>query len=431
VAEPPTPWGRMSETKPAVHPMTRSETVVFNLCRRSALSLWSYANPRKRDRVKELCDVLIVFNNRIVIFQVKEHALSETADPAVAAQRWLRAAVDEAIAQLHGARRELARMDRVIRADSTDGIDLPPVNERRIHLVAVATGAKRSIPLFGGNRNGDGYVHVIEEEALNAILGELDTAGDFFHYLEAKEAFPGTIVCEGEENLLAAYLTAGRQLPTNCDHLVVGDDMWPGIRSRPEFIARKEEDRVSYWWDEMIERFIKDYEVCADLGPSPSDHEMVVRVLAGENRFARRILSADCLEWLHRKQAGARNMISPCSEVAYVFGVYPRDWTREYRTSDLSARCYVARSLWKRETVVGIGTELYDPSGFSMEAVYMHLPEWTAEDERIAEEAKARFGFFKNATVLRGSASEFPTTVPAPQTRAQRNREKRERRKRR
>lgn len=34
-------------------------------------------------------------------------------------------------------------------------------------------------------------------------MGELDTAEDFLHYLEAKEAFPGSIVCEFNQLPLA------------------------------------------------------------------------------------------------------------------------------------------------------------------------------------------------------------------------------------
>jgi hypothetical protein len=274
-------WCGMTERKHPEQPMTRSEKVVYDLCRRSALSLWSYANPRKRDRVKELCDALIVFGERIVIFQVKEHSLKDNVEPEVAAQRWLRGAVHEAVAQLHGAHRELASMSRVIRVDGTDGIDLPPIEKRRIHLVAVAAGGQRSIPFVaGGDRNGDGYVHVIEEEALHDILGELDTTADFLHYLEAKEAFSGRIICHGEENLLGWYLHGGRRLPTECELLVVDNDIWAGLRARPEFLARKEADRVSYWWDEMIERFIGDYEVRPTPFRSLIDDSAPVKIIA-------------------------------------------------------------------------------------------------------------------------------------------------------
>src|SRR5688572_10836216 len=122
--------------------MTPSEQLVLDLCTRSALSLWSYANPRRCDG-RELCDVLVVFDDRIIVFSVKEITLNETKDPEVAAQRWLRAAVDASIRQLVGAQRELASMTIVVRHDGHPGIELPPPDRRRVHLVAVAVGGKR------------------------------------------------------------------------------------------------------------------------------------------------------------------------------------------------------------------------------------------------------------------------------------------------
>ena len=119
--------------------MTPSEQLVFELCKQSFLSMWSYANPRRPDG-RELCDALVVFGNRIVIFSVKEIALKQHHDPAIAGQRWVRKAVDESRAQLLGARREIAAMNHVVRSDGTAGVALPPADQRRVHLVAVAAG---------------------------------------------------------------------------------------------------------------------------------------------------------------------------------------------------------------------------------------------------------------------------------------------------
>ena len=404
--------------------MTPSEQLVFDLCTRSFLSLWSYANPR-RPNGKELCDVLVVFGDRIIIFSVKEIALKKNADPEVAAKRWIRAAVDESIDQLVGAKRQLEKMTCVLRSDGTDGIALPTIENRRVYLVAVAAGGERTVPFAGGQKPGADYVHVVDEFALREILRELDTAPDFLHYLDTKEGFHTPIVCEGEENLFALYLHRGRQLPTEFHILVVEDGLWKQVQNKPEFLARKDEDRVSYWWDDMIERFISDYHIRRDSGPSQSDHELAVRTMAAENRFARRMMSSTFLEWLRRKQHGARNIVSPSSNIAYIFATYPRDFSREFRTADLMARCMVARSpsITGRETVVGLGTEVYDPSGFSFDAVYLHQPTWTPEDEQLAMEARERFGIMQQPTARRLRADEFPDVQ-----RRERNRRKRERR---
>jgi hypothetical protein len=412
--------------------MTPSEQLVFDLCRRSALSLWAYANPRRNDG-RELCDVLLVFGEDVVIFSVKEIALNEAADPEVAAERWTRKAIDESVPQLIGAHRELTRMRQVVRHDGAAGIELPAVEKRRVYLVAVAAGGKRRVPFAGGGRDGGRYVHVMEAEALREILGELDTTPDFLEYLKAKEDFQGSIVCEGEENLFAVYLHAGRKMPTGLHMVIAQDDLWSELRSKPEFQRRKEEDKVSYWWDEMLERFIGDYDVSAEAGTSPTQHETAVRVLAAENRFARRILSGACVNWLQGREAGTRNLKSPTSGVGYVFGTFPRNWDRKYRQTELEARCFVARSpsVLNCETVIGIATEVYDAAGYSMDSVYLHMPRWTEQDEEVAQETRRRFGILQEPRFSSGSFHEFPAAVPSRTPRADKNRRKRERRARR
>lgn len=406
--------------------MTPSEKLVFDLCTRSCLSLWSYASPQRPDG-RELCDTLVVFQNHIVIFSVKGVALKSTPDPAVGASRWTRRAVDESVGQLAGAQRELRTMTQVIRQDKALGIALPSVEARKVHLVAVAAGAERTVPFAGGQLE-PGSVHVMDEFALRIILGELDTAPDFMHYLEAKESFRGSIVCEGEENLLAFYLHRGRALPTEIELLVADDTLWPGVSAKPEFVARKDQDRASYWWDRVLETLIGDLVTTAGEVPLPTEHELVVRTMAAENRFARRVLSAACLDWLMKRQAGARNLVSP-SGVAYVFATYPRDYGREHRQADLGMRCFVARGTpaLAREITIGIATELYDPSGYSLDVVYLWKPEWEEEDTRVANDARRQFGVLKDPILRAASTDEFPSP---PQTTPHQSRRDRRRQKR-
>lgn len=406
--------------------MTPSEKLVSDLCTRSFLSLWSYASPQRPDG-RELCDALVVFGESVVIFSVKDIALSDHSDPGVVHKRWTKKAIDDSIKQLGGAKRILATMGGVVRQDGSPGVSLPPLESRRVHLVAVAAGANRTLPIAGGDRDV-GYVHVLDEIALRTVLGELDTTPDFLHYLRAKESFRGTIVCEGEENLLGVYIHAGRTLPDQ-HMLLIDGDIWAEIATKPEFIARKTENEVSYWWDRTIETLIADYQLEPESGPSPTEHELLVRTMAAENRLARRVLSGACLDWLHRQKAGARN-VAPISGTAYVFATYPRDYSREYRVADLRARCLVARSpsVIGTETVVGIGTEVYDPSGYSLDAIYLHMPNWRPEDEQIARELRERFGIMEAPQRLAASVEEFPLPRRARPTRAEKNRRKRERR---
>jgi hypothetical protein len=51
--------------------MNKAELLVYRLCRKSFLSLWSYMNPRRKPSGKELCDVIVVCEPDVLIVSVK------------------------------------------------------------------------------------------------------------------------------------------------------------------------------------------------------------------------------------------------------------------------------------------------------------------------------------------------------------------------
>ncbi|MGE0869299.1 MAG: YecA family protein [Kofleriaceae bacterium] len=400
-------------------PLTPSEQLVYDLCKKSFLSLWSYANPRKSNdkHGKELCDALAVFGRHVIVFSVKDVTLKPHADPKVAADRWIRRAIDESVDQLHGARRTLSRMRAVTKDDGTLGIDLPPPEERIVHLVAVAAGGNREIPFAGGQKgDDDAYVHVLDEFALREILKELDTAPDFVHYLQTKESFPGVVICEGEENLFAMYLHRGRVFP-DVDMVNAEDGLWRQVQDKPEFKARKIEDEISYWWDQRIEGVIEDFLIAPEASRSLNENERVVRAMASETRFQRRMLSNAFIGWLEKRRTGARVTYSPATDTAYVF-LTCRNENRDTRVAELAARCFHVRSprgpLWRQGTkvtkVVGLATEVHSVGArWSMDVMYMHKPEWSDEDERAADKGREIFAIPLMNDITPFSADEFPT----------------------
>jgi hypothetical protein len=81
-----------------------SERLLAELCERSFLKLWSYPNPYKDDG-KELCDLLVVFEDEVLIFfdRKAEFPTASDKDAQVLWERWRRNAVDKQIATAHGA----------------------------------------------------------------------------------------------------------------------------------------------------------------------------------------------------------------------------------------------------------------------------------------------------------------------------------------
>jgi hypothetical protein len=395
--------------------MNAAEELVFQLCRRSFLRLWSYANPRGK-KGKELCDALVVFEPDVVIFSVKEIALRHSGNPAVDRERWLRAAVEESHPQIWGAERWIASAERVVRADRGEGLPFPAPTIRRIHRVAVALGSGGAIPVESRDY-GHGFVHVLDEVSLSLIMRELDTAKDFVEYLRAKEELYAqgfeVRVPGGEEDLLAVYLHRGRSFRDLHGPTEIQKGAWDELNRKPEFGRRKLADRASYAWDGVIDFLAGELEGEGLEFGSLGEMESLLRVMAGEDRFARRMLGRTFREFLDAAAAEdvqSRMTVSP-SGIRYVFLAHPHGGDRSARIRELRGRCFVARSLEPHcKTVIGIATDRpRRGAGFSMDAMRLTIENWTEEHQRQAEEGQRLFGWFVNPVLAVEPEDEYPS----------------------
>lgn len=417
--------------------LTPSEALVARVCRRSFLSLWSEANPLARPG-KELCDLLVVCDPDVVIFSVKEVALGKSGQTTVDWERWRRRAVDDSAKQIYGAERWIRRNRITTRADGSAGLPLPNPDALRIHRVAVALGSEGEVPFEQGGLDR-GFVHVLDELALERVLGELDTVRDFVEYLAAKEALVasgrGPILLTGEHDLLAVYLQQGRRFPPGEDGLLIEPGAWETLTAKSEWRRRKDADAESYVWDGLIETLTELTGGPGSVGAQElPEREAVLRDMARENRFARRILAAAFNEFMRDAAAlktRARVVRSPSGTV-YVFLAAARDEDRTGRVQELTMRCVVARGLAEqagivfatdRETgengagppvVVGLATERYAAGqGFSLDAVRVSIPVWTADHQRTFEGIQRDLGYFAAPRYTQARADEYP---PPPAT---------------
>ena len=381
--------------------------------------------PQGKEPGKELCDVLVVCDPDIVIFSIKDIGLKETSDPAVGWERWRKRAIGASCKQIYGAQRWIRSATNVITKDGEEGLALPEPSLRRVHRVAIALGSQGKVPLTFGDF-GKGFVHVFDEWSLGVVMKELDTISDFVGYLVDKEAlyergamtlFPSG----GEEDLLAFYLHQGRKFLEEPDFLVLDGDLWSTLTRKPEWERRKEADNTSYAWDRLIETLYGDFRnqnLLASDHPysatSLTEAERILRVMAREDRFNRRVLSETLLEFLglaHSQGFRARMVPSP-SGVCYVFLARPFGEDREERMAELAARCFVARALAPdARTIIGIATERPEPGkGHSIDAFYLDKPEWTDEDQRHSEYLRREFGYFAKPRQSRLTGNEYPGT---------------------
>ena len=387
---------------------TPSERMVTRLCQQSFLKLWTHPNPKGKHG-KELCDCLIVCGSQVVIISVKDSKYRAT-DDETGWKRWAKTAIEKSAFQIAGAERWLRSVDQFERHDGRV-VCLPEKTTRRYHRVAVALGGRGQVPLQWGDF-GHGFVHVCDEYSIGSLFVVLDTITDFIEFLGAGETLvrSGThLVFDGGgiEDLIALYLLNGRSFEFESsgqerpDMLIVHADLWSGFMESEDFKNMKTEFKKSYIWDRLVDQFADDL-LSGGMFDMHSkqitDNESALVTMALEPRRNRLIISEAFSEFLKRPELNsAARVVQGRKGHAFVFAVGSSD-DREFRARELALRCLVVRGrLPSTHTVVGIATDRPGVSspGYSSDIVYLHLPDWTGEDERGVRGIQDDLGYFK------------------------------------
>ena len=136
--------------------VTAAERYLAKLCKRSFLSMWSYTGVFRDQKAaaggkgdgKELCDLLVVFENHIIIFSDKDCRFDDAGDLQVAWARWFKKAIQNSARQVWGAERWIRQfpnrlfLDR--RCTVPFPISLPDPGKTIVHRIVVAHDASRA-----------------------------------------------------------------------------------------------------------------------------------------------------------------------------------------------------------------------------------------------------------------------------------------------
>lgn len=312
-----------------------SEGILANLCQRSFLSFWSYPRPHtnegfsKRRQGDELCDLLVIFGDDVLIFSDKDRSYTNHVVARVNWDRWYRKAVKGSILQIAGAEKWIRESPDDLFTDKSCAVKLDvkiPTGDRlRVHRICIVLGAKEAcaaeheddplgaLMIRGGGQSpiesgremfcvGEevsptgGFVHVFDERALEVLMVELNTARDFCDYLLCKEDAMTRhyVIAGGEEDLLAHYLTNGQSLVPpqgRYDLLDFGFGTYRDLVQDPRYKAAKCADETSFAWDMLIEDLTLSWRTGnLDAPPPPADFEVVLRKMASFDRLSRRRL---------------------------------------------------------------------------------------------------------------------------------------------
>jgi len=458
--------------------ITRSEQYLKKLCDKSFLSLWSHANVYRdqwidgtKTQGKEVCDLLVVFGNRIIIVSDKYCAFPESGNLEVDWRRWYKRAVLESSKQLRGAERWLRQYPSRLFADPACTVPLstpmPDTSEVTFHRVIVAHGAaERCIKEMGGSGslmldfvggrlqnngfrsdilgpftisevgNGKDIVHVFDDNTAGLILRKLDTISDFVAYMDKKEKLLNSgmsVLAGGEEDLLAYYLWHMTEhdehdfiFETPVVAVYIEEGTWHAFSQSDQRAEQFKADRVSYLWDEVIETFASDCRESFSIGRievRPSDSEQVLRVLASENRFRRRQLANSLLNVMDVKKPRTdrfASVICPSrpEHHYYVFmGLVQPEFIsdevyRDSRVEMLALYCEVVKLQYtSAQLVVGIATELGNARRRSFDAVLVDTTKFTDADMTRIKQNAIDLKMLRNVRERHVSNLEYPESL--------------------
>ena len=454
--------------------LTSAERNVARMCRGIFHDLWTYPNVFRAERQrhggfisKEVCDLLVVFGEHVIIFSDKDCVFPTTNDPGLDWSRWYRRAVAKSAEQLFGAERLLRGSGDTLFLDADLKIPLPltlPSNgEMKLHRILVAHGAcqrcrqslggsgtlmirpdivgeahlrmpsEGGVPFAIGQINpAKGYVHVLDDAALALLFKVLDTPSDLVRYLERKERFvtSGRLrYAAGEEALLGEYVGALNDSEEHdfirgsiAEPLALDEGRWHRFAVSPEARAKLQADRSSYLWDKTLALFVENFRAGTSrhLGDTQvSRTETVLRFFLREDRLRRRILSNTLLEMnAITKPTMRRLRVMPpmrAGDPYWVFLLLPfMPWMtyetyRDVRLKFLEICCTVVR-LENAEAmdIVGFATETGRRTHGSEDAVYMDGRVWNEELAAQAREDQKRLSILTSGRLVHVSDREYP-----------------------
>lgn len=379
-----------------------AEEFVHELALKTFLTDWCYLNPDLPDG-KELCDLLVVFDNVAIIWQIKNLKLDANGS-------YKQSEVEKNLRQLAGARRQLFDLKTTIELENPRRIKekFDPTTINEVYLISVLLGKGEAYFSFVKTIK-DYKAHVFTRDFTEAVLTELDTIADFTAYLRAKETLvqldKQIIILGGEEELLAFYLLNDRSFARFDEATLVMSDSgsWERLQNETQYLAKKKEDEISYGWDNIINRTHE----CA------AGYEPVARELARPTRFQRRCLGKSFFD--AHVQAHNDSISNPFRRVISFEGMTycflfcdERDYS-EARKAMLHDFCYIARIKFPANLLVlGIATEKHFAPVCSYDFCLLKMPTLTSENQSKIEEIQRKTGILVNPAVTRVEEKEYP-----------------------
>lgn len=415
------------------------------------LSLWSYPNPYKvQPGGKELCDLLVIFENSIIIFSDKDCRYGETGDARVDWCRWYKRAIKKSVEQLLGARLWIKEHPDRITLDAKNEIPFPLeiqiTPQTEFHLIAIAHGAmKQCKKYFSGGDGGliinnrivgnmhteatcepfcigfpdsksENFIHIFDDASYATVLKELDTIRDFLNYLRNRKTFllSKHIIATSENGILAQHLSGlidgnpcllSQLSQENFTDTILDVGLWEELISSPRYIRWRERLAPSYFLDNLLQRtffFIENGLSAYTTAPSLQMQNQLFCRLAKEDRAHRLALSDSILSFFSKTPSdyrGTRIIYSESEpDICYVLFLLPRihadsdETYRKMRRDMLADYCVITKADFPNVVqIIGIAHESSDSEYSSEDFIALDASEWSDEDQEAALSLKREY----------------------------------------
>lgn len=426
------------------HGVTQSEKRLVDLGYNTFLSLWSYPNPYKQQAYgKELCDLLVVFDNNIIIFSDKDCVYGASGDSQVDWRRWYKKAILKSAEQLLGAKAWLEKFPDRITLDAKGEKPFPLkitiTPETKFYLIAVAHGASEPCKMYfsGGDGgllidsnikgkmhigedcepftiglvedNPESFIHVFDDASYATVLHELDTIEDFLGYLDGRQEIllKKSTIAVGENELLAQHISGlidgnatclQRLCKEDCTDIVFQEGQWDELIHSEKYRQWRKKLEISYFWDGLLQRtfyFIENGLSAGTTSPTLQDQNQLFRRLAKEDRIHRYCLSDAFLSFFFQMPPdfrGTRVIYSESEpDICFLLFLLPRnsymsdEEYRRVRRKMLSDYCLITKTDFPDVSqVIGVAHESSDIENSSEDFVCLDASSWTDADQENA-----------------------------------------------
>ena len=387
------------------------ERFVAELCESAAFADYVFANPKylRGSLEKELCDVLVLFENTVFLIQIKTASRSAHYQfHPEKRQKWKKKKIAAATKQLEGAHRAMLNKRITTVSNERRGrVTLPDPAELRFFGLVVVDYLKEE-PLHPGVLplpHVDGMKTLLFNFGdLVVLTHELSTIGDLHDYINIRAELQSVIFEDSDElDLLAFFKThrdvfdlrdADTSLP---DFLLLQEGIWNEYSSLEARSARDEADRPSRMFDAIVDmlydgRLVPDAftakEPSEPTEDSPHD-ERYIEILNELNRYRRverRVIGEKLIEKM--------KVCSAQRPDRYFLGIYPDRCPvlflisrspRSKRMKQLQYLTLAAKLYQSLPKIIGIATEPLQFRGRSVDSLCLESDpavdrrDWTPE----------------------------------------------------